>query len=56
MISHLLFTDNSLILLQADKKNADCLANILNSYCASSGKKSVKPNQVFIFLVIPMWR
>ena len=38
-ISHLLFTDDSLILLQADKKNADCLANILNSYCASSGQK-----------------
>ena len=38
-ISHLLFADGSLILMQADKKNVDCLTGILNRYCASSGQK-----------------
>jgi len=38
-ISHLLFAYDSLILMQADKKNAECLASILNRFCASSGQK-----------------
>lgn len=38
-ISHLLFANDSLILLHADKKNADVLADILNRYCVSSGQK-----------------
>ena len=43
-VSHLLFADDSLILMQAVKKNADCLANILNSYCANWTK--VKRSQI----------
>ena len=39
MVSHLLFADDSLILMKADKKNADCLADILARYCDSSGQK-----------------
>jgi hypothetical protein len=39
VISHLLFADDSLILMHADKKNADCLIDILNRYCANSGQK-----------------
>jgi hypothetical protein len=39
IISHLLFADDSLILMHADKKNADCLLGILNKYCACSGQK-----------------
>lgn len=39
MVSHLLFADDSLILMQAERKNADCLADILTRYCASSGQK-----------------
>jgi hypothetical protein len=39
MVSHLLFADDSLILMQADRKNALKLKEILDSYCASSGHK-----------------
>ena len=38
-ISHLLFADDSLILMKANMKNADCLADILSTYCANSGQK-----------------
>ena len=38
-MSHILFADDSLILMHADKKNADCLSNILHRYCSSSGQK-----------------
>ncbi|XP_072146497.1 uncharacterized protein [Setaria viridis] len=31
--------DDSLILMKADKGNADCLSNILDKYCASLGQK-----------------
>ena len=48
-ISHLLFADGSLILMQADKKNVDCLTGILNRYCASSGqKKLARQTRAFI--------
>ena len=40
VISYLLFTDDSLILMHANKKNADCLSDILNRYCANSGQKA----------------
>jgi len=38
-VSHLLFVDDSLILMKADKENAECLASILSTYCANSGQK-----------------
>ena len=38
-ISRLLFADDSLIQMHADKKNADCLTNILHRYCANLGQK-----------------
>jgi hypothetical protein len=39
MVSHLLFADDSLILMNADRKNALKLKDILDRYCASSGQK-----------------
>jgi hypothetical protein len=38
MVSHLLFADDSLILMHADKKNADCLRNLLDRYCQNSSQ------------------
>jgi len=38
-ISHLLFADDSLILMHANRKNADCLAYILYRYCVNLGQK-----------------
>jgi len=38
-VSHLLFADDSLILLKADKENVECLASILSTNCANSGQK-----------------
>ena len=37
-ISHLLFADDSLILMRADGANAECLRDILDAYCESSGQ------------------
>lgn len=37
-ISHLLFTEDSLILMRADAKNANTLRTILDDYCAASGQ------------------
>ena len=37
-ISHLLFTDDSLILMKANTQNANALRRVLDLYCASSGQ------------------
>ena len=37
-VSHLLFTDDSLILMRADLVNATSLRQVLDEYCASSGQ------------------
>jgi hypothetical protein len=36
-VSHLLFADDSLILMKADMTNATSLQAVLDSYCANSG-------------------
>ena len=50
IISHLLFADDSLILMHADKKNADVLADILNRYYVSSGQKLSEAKSSIFFL------
>ena len=37
-VSHLLFADDSLILMHADKRNVDNLKSILDRYCINSGQ------------------
>jgi len=39
VVSHLLFADDSLILMHADRKNAKNLKLLLDRYCSSSGQK-----------------
>jgi hypothetical protein len=39
MVSHLLFADDSLILMNVDTKNALKLKEILDRYCTNSGQK-----------------
>lgn len=38
VVSHLLFADDSLILMKGDGKNVDSLKKILDSYCSRSGQ------------------
>jgi hypothetical protein len=48
LVSHLLFVDDSLILMRADKSNADCLRGILDRYCQSLGQTlSVAKSSIF---------
>jgi hypothetical protein len=37
-VSHLLFTDDSLIFMKADTNNATSLQQVLDTYCANSGQ------------------
>jgi len=50
-ISHLLFADDSLIMMKTDKRNVDCLAGILNKYCESSIQRW-RTGQRFVKLLI----
>ena len=38
-VSHLLFADDSLILMKADNNNASTLKRVLETYCSSSGQQ-----------------
>jgi hypothetical protein len=47
-VSHLLFADDSLILLKADLHNAISLKQVLDTYCANSGQLiSVAKSSIF---------
>jgi hypothetical protein len=38
LVSHLLFVDDSLILMKVDMTNATSLQRVLDTYCANSGQ------------------
>lgn len=46
MVSHLLFVDDSLILMKADDANVANLCRALNAYCAAAGQLVSEGNQV----------
>ena len=55
-ISHLLFADDSLILMRADSNNATSLKSILDDYCAASGQLvSVAKSSIFL-VPIQRWK
>ena len=56
MVSHLLFADDSLILMKVDKKNAENLKLLLDRYCASSGQKVSDAKSSIFSVKILMWR
>jgi hypothetical protein len=53
-VSHLLFADDSLILMRADMTNATSLQQVLDTYCATHDKWRVYQNQVSSSHLIPM--
>jgi hypothetical protein len=48
-VSHLLFANDSLILMKANAANATTLRNVLNTYCASSGQLVSDPKSSIYF-------
>jgi len=39
MVSHLLFTDDSLLFFKANRESAETVMDVLNSYCQASGQR-----------------
>jgi hypothetical protein len=51
-VSHLLFADDSLILMKADLTNATSLQHVLDTYCANSGQMvSLAKSSIFFPLI-----
>ena len=55
LVSHLLFADDSLILMKADMKNATFLQQVLDTYCANSGQLvSLTKSSIFSLLILTL--
>jgi hypothetical protein len=54
-VSHLLFADDSLILMKADMTNATSLQHVLDTYCANLGQLVSLAKSSIYFPPIPMW-
>jgi hypothetical protein len=48
-VSHLLFADDSLILMRADVENAESLRKVLEDYCAASGQLVSEAKSSYFF-------
>jgi hypothetical protein len=52
LVSHLLFADDSLILMKADVLNAASLQQVLDTYCRSSGQMvSLAKSSIYFSLI-----
>jgi hypothetical protein len=49
-VSHLLFADDSLILMRADLQNARCLRKILEDYCTASRQLVSEAKSSILFI------
>jgi hypothetical protein len=55
-VSHLLFADDSLILMQADIANARALRQVLAEYWSSSGQLVSEAKSCIFSVLVPRWK
>ena len=55
-VSHLLFADDSLILMKANMINATSLRSVLDAYCANSGQLISEAKCSIFSVQMLMWK